>query len=115
MRRLISRFEATLIGPIRQELLSGIKIESQYLQLRDLMRAFPDVPVEPADHERAASYLNTCRTKGIQGSNTDFLLCAVAARNGYSIFTMDHDFGRYGKYLPVRLHRVDGAQAKAKK
>ena len=28
----------------------------------------------------AAKFFNVCRSKGIQGSNTDFLICAVAVR-----------------------------------
>jgi len=115
LRRLITQFEAAVIGPIRQELLSGIKDASQFSRLRELMRAFPDIPIETEDYERAATFLNTCRAKGIQGSNTDFLLCAVAARSGHTIFTMDKDFAGYAKYLPVRLHRVGGARAKIAK
>ena len=109
LHRLVSNFEAAIIGPIRQELLSGIRDEKQYSWLRDLMRAFPDVPIESEDYEKAAVFLNTCRLKGVQGSNTDFLLCAVAARSGYLIFTMDEDFGRYAKYLPISLHQTGKA------
>ena len=112
LRRLVSNFEAGIIGPVRQELLSGIKDETQFSWLRDLMRAFPDEPIESEDYEHAAAFLNTCRSKGIQGSNTDFLLCAVAARVGHPIFTMDEDFGRYAKHLPISLHRIGKATMK---
>ena len=112
LQRLITKFQAGIIGPVRQELLSGIKSESQFSWVRDLMRAFPDMPIETEDYERAATFLNTCRAKGIQGSNTDFLICAVAARVGYSIFTLDEDFNRFAKYLPVRLHRISNAHVK---
>ncbi len=109
LRRLIANFEAAIIGPVRQELLSGIKDARQYSWLRDLMRAFPDTAIESEDYERAAQFLNTCRSKGIQGSNTDFLICAVATRNGHPIFTMDKDFANYAKLLPISLHLVDNA------
>ena len=49
-------------------------------RLRDHLRAFPDEAITSADYERAADCFTLCRTKGIQGSNTDFLLCAVAER-----------------------------------
>lgn len=39
--------------------------------------------------ERAAEFYNHCRNKGVQGSNTDFLICAVAARFKTPIFTTD--------------------------
>ena len=53
-----------------------------------------------ADFERAAEYFNTCRAKGLQGSNTDFLLCAVAERHRFPILTTDDDFTGYAHALP---------------
>jgi hypothetical protein len=35
---------------------------------------------------------NMCQRRGIQGSNTDFLICAVAEMYELSIFTIDQDF-----------------------
>lgn len=101
---LIEDGRAVIIGPIRQELLSGVREAAQYEQLRDHMRAFPDVELTTGDVEEAATFYNRCRERGVQGSNTDFLICAVAARNGFAIFTADGDFARFGKLLPIRLH-----------
>jgi predicted nucleic acid-binding protein len=53
---------------------------------------------------RAAPRINTCRSKGIQGSNTDCLLCAVAERRGLAILTTDRDFERFAAGVHVRLH-----------
>ena len=35
-----------------------------------------DFAIETEDYELAGEYFNTARKSGIQGSNTDFLLCA---------------------------------------
>ncbi len=43
-------------------------------------------------------------SKGVQGSNTDFLLCALSVRYDLAIFTIDEDFKNYAKHLPIRLH-----------
>jgi hypothetical protein len=48
---LIAEFEVAMIGPIRRELLSGIREEGEYLALRDKLRAFPDLRLESADFE----------------------------------------------------------------
>ncbi|MEK6208934.1 MAG: hypothetical protein AABM64_00985 [Pseudomonadota bacterium] len=40
--RLIAEFQVAMIGPFRQELLSGIREDGQYLTLRDKLRAFRD-------------------------------------------------------------------------
>ena len=106
LRRLITSGRAALVGPIRQEILSGIREPAIFERLRDQLRAFPDETIAPADYERATEFFNTCRSKGLQGSNTDFLLCAVSAGHRMPIFTTDDDFTRYGKVLPLLLHRA---------
>jgi predicted nucleic acid-binding protein len=104
LAELIREGRAAVLGPIRQELLSGVADHRQYETLRAYLRAFPDLDLETEDHEEAASFFNQCRAKGIQGSNTDFLICAVAARRGLAILTTDTDFAHYARVLPIRLH-----------
>jgi predicted nucleic acid-binding protein len=105
LSRLIADFEVAMIGPIRHELLSGIREEGQYLALRDKLRAFPDLRLESADFETAARFFTQCRAGGVQGSNTDFLLCAVGHLRGMPIFTTDKDFDAYSRTLGIKLHR----------
>jgi predicted nucleic acid-binding protein len=105
LARLIADFVVAMIGPIRQELLSGIREEGQYLALRDKLRAFPDMRLESADFEMAARFFNKCRAEGVQGSNTDFLLCAVGHLRGMPIFTTEKDFDAYSRTLGIRFYR----------
>lgn len=84
-------------------MLSGIRYQEQFVRLRDNLRAFPDLEITTEDYEIAAEFFNTCRRHGVQGSNTDFLICAVAHRRGYSIFTTDKDFENFRSYIPVVL------------
>jgi predicted nucleic acid-binding protein len=107
LRRLIGSGRAALVGPIRQEILSGIRVPAMFERLRDQLRAFPDEALTSTDYEAAADFFNTCRTSGLQGSNTDFLLCAVSARHRLPILTTDDDFGHYARLLPIALHRVE--------
>jgi len=103
--QLIDQGRVILIGPIRQEILSGIKETKQFEKLKMNLASFPDHQINSSDYETAASYFNQCRTKGLQGSNTNFLICAVAVNNDFSIFTIDHDFIRFKKHLPIKLHQ----------
>lgn len=105
--RLVRQGRVAMLGPIRQELLSGIRDAAVFRRLRDHLEAFADEPLLQEDYERAAEHYNTCRAAGVQGSNTDFLVCAVAERRAFPILTTDADFGRYAALLPVRLHRVE--------
>ena len=104
LAELIGEGRAVMIGPVRQELLSGIKSRSQFELLREHLTAFPDITIGAPDYEEAARFFNLCRARGIQGSNTDFLICAVAARRNMSIFTTDGDFTSFASILPIQLH-----------
>jgi len=106
LRALIFQGRAALIGPIRQEILSGIRDASTYTRLRDHLRAFPDELLLRDDYERAAEHFNACRASGLQGSTTDFLICAVAERHHMPILTTDVDFPRYARLLPIALYRA---------
>ena len=102
---LIKQFRVQLIGPIRQELLSGIRNEAQFNKLKKRLEPFPDIPIVTEDYEKAAEYYNLCRAKGIQGSNTDFLICSVAVRNDFLLFTTDNDFYLFSRHLPIRFYK----------
>jgi hypothetical protein len=104
LAELVREGRAALLGPVRQELLSGVPIAQQYETLREYLRAFPDVALESEDYEEAAAFFNRCRAKGVQGSNTDFLICAAAARRQFAILTTDSDFTHFAKLLPIQLH-----------
>ena len=94
---------AEIIGPIRQELLSGVKSDSMFEKLRSALEPFPDIILKRDDFETAALFFNRCRNKGIQGSNTDFLICSVAHRRGLKILTTDKDFLKFENVLGLSL------------
>ena len=104
LAELIREGRVQLLGPVRQELLSGIREEAQFRKLRDYLRAFPEHPLEAEDYEEAAHMNNRCRTRGIAGSAIDFLICAAAHRRSWSILTTDRDFHNYASVLTLRLH-----------
>lgn len=104
LAELIKEARVQMIGPIRQELLSGIKSQTQFQKLRNYLRPFPDLELTTRDYEHAAEFFNLCRGKGIQGSNTDFLICAIAVRHKTPIFTTDGDFTLFQTCLPITLH-----------
>jgi predicted nucleic acid-binding protein len=106
LEELIREGRAQMIGAVRQELLSGIREEARFLKLRNYLRAFEEPGIEVEDYEDAARMHNLCRTRGIAGSAIDFLICAVAQRRNWGIFTTDRDFDHYGRVLGLRLLAV---------
>ena len=106
LTELIKEVRIQLIGPIRQELLSGIKSEKHFNDLKHYLSAYPDLTLHREDFEKAAEYYNVCRAKGIQGSNTDFLICSLSHIYDYEIFTTDKDLLEYQKLLPIKLYHI---------
>ena len=107
LTELVKASMVVLVGPMRQEILSGISDKTVFDKLQSKLRSFDDLPISTKDYETAAEFFNTCRKNGVQGSHTDFLICAVAANNDLLIFTTDQDFDHYAKYLPIRLLGVE--------
>jgi predicted nucleic acid-binding protein len=97
-----------MIGPVRQELLSGIREHSQFKRLREDLRAFKDAEIGTADYESAAEMSNQCRSQGVAASSVDMLICAIAVRVNCAIFTTDHDYLRYSKILGLHLFGMKG-------
>jgi predicted nucleic acid-binding protein len=100
---LVQDNRAVLIGPIRQELLSGLPHPEQFARLKEVLDAFEDIPLEGPVFIKAAEFCNICRAHGIQGSTIDFLICAVAYTHELAIYSTDKDFIFFSKYLPIKL------------
>ena len=104
---LIRNGRIAIIGPIRQEVLSGISDRNKFNDIKEKMSVFSDFDLQSSDYEFAAECSNECRRNGIQGSHTYFLICAVAIKNGWEIFTEDNDFHGYEKYIPIKLFKIN--------
>jgi predicted nucleic acid-binding protein len=105
LRDLIQDDRVRMIGPIRQELLSGIRDFAQFEHIREQLRAFPDQALATDDYEQAALWSNKCRARGISGSAVDFLICTAALTRRWEIFTNDADFRVYARVIPIALHQ----------
>ncbi len=103
LNQLVYSRKAHLLEPIRQEVLSGIKQITQFEALKIQLRTLPTLALLTEDYERAAMYFNLCRSSGVQGSNTDLLICATSIGNNMAILTTDKDFQAYARLLPINL------------
>ncbi len=105
LSELVQELRAVLIGPVRQEILSGIPDPGSFDIVREHLEAFDDLEIVSSDYEEAARMFNTCRKKGVQGSHTDFLICAISIRHSAPVFTTDKDFTSYSKHLDLELYK----------
>ena len=106
---LIRDQRALIIGPIRQEILSGYSDLRKFKKLKEKISYFDNTPILNSDYELAAELCNKCRGKGIQGSHIDFLICAVAKRLIIPIFTTDKDFAQYQSIISIKLYKMKNA------
>ena len=103
-REAVQDRRAAIVGPIRQEILSGIRNRAQFAKTEDLLDPFCDEEIVAADYVQAARFFNLCRDHGIECGPVDILLCAVAARKRFTILTSDQGLKRC-----VAVLRTEGA------
>ncbi|MEX2304244.1 MAG: PIN domain-containing protein [Bryobacterales bacterium] len=101
---LVTEGRACLMGPIRHEILSGIRSNSQFELLKNRLEPFPNQAVLDADYVEAADLFNRCRRQGLSGTPIDLLICAAAIRLNFAVFSLDGDFRNAARLLPLRLH-----------
>ena len=56
-----------LIGPVRQELLSGISDKNTFSDLKIKLNGYNNYEIQIHDYDLAAEYFNICMSNGIQG------------------------------------------------
>ncbi len=103
LENLIYSDRIAMIGPIRQEILSGLKSEIVFEKLSNTLKIFADLLLTSEIYINAAKNFNICRANGVQGSHIDFLICAVAQHYKIPIFTLDKDFELYSKYIDIEF------------
>jgi len=86
--------QVVIIGPIRQEVLSGIKDPAQFEKLRGALETFPDEQLTTSDYEEAARLFNLCRRRGVECGSTDILICSVAVQRRWNILSNDRGLHR---------------------
>ena len=77
-----------------KEGIERVSYHVHFMTLRDLLRPFPDIELTVVISSLLREFHNICRGKGVQGPNTDFLICAVAVRHQSLLYYMLGDFAR---------------------
>jgi len=104
LRDLVKAEQVLMIGSIRQEVLSGLREYKKYEDIRKILRSFPDRAIATEASELAAEFFNHCRSHGVQGSHTDFLISACSALWEVEILSKDNDYKNYARWIPVLIY-----------
>ena len=92
---LIEENRVQLIGVIRMEILCGISNSEVFEKIEKRLLSFPDRRLDSEVFVVAAKFYNLCRSKGIQGSNNDFVVCACSVLWKNPILSKDKDYKHY--------------------
>jgi predicted nucleic acid-binding protein len=103
---LIGKGAAIMIGPVRQEILSGVRYTVQFDRLKSALSAFPDEPVKSNDFVEAARICNKCLDAGIVIGNTTCLIGAIAIAREMKILTIDQEFQKLTSVVKVPLYQT---------
>jgi predicted nucleic acid-binding protein len=101
LTELIQDGRVAIMGPIRQEVLSGIQDTAQFERLREALAAFRDEPFDTSHFEEAARLFNICRGRGVECGPIDILICSVAAEMRWPILTNDQGLLRCMEVLGI--------------
>lgn len=94
----------SLLGPILQELLDGLRSQRQFSRLLAVLEPVPLIPLHRSTYILAAQIRKDCRRKGIQaGRPTDFLIAAACVEYGYPLLAADRNFERIASNIDLVL------------
>ena len=91
-------------GAIVQEILQGIRDDSQYRSIKEYLLLFTKVDAEFSDYIEAADIYRALRKKGLTINGAiDCLIAVVALRHRLSLLHKDSDFTLISRYYPLAL------------
>ena len=91
-------------GVIVQEILQGIRDDSQYRSVREYLFLFPKIDAEFSDYVDAADVYRNLRKKGLTiDSPVDCLIAVLALRHRLSLLHKDSDFTVIARYYPLSI------------
>lgn len=101
----LSRREHIFIaGVIIQEILQGIRDDSQYRSVRDFLFVFPKIDAQFPDHVDAANVYRGLRRRGLTiHSPVDCLIAVLAIRHRLFLLHKDSDFTAIARYHPLSI------------
>lgn len=105
LRRMIDDAEPiALTGIVLTEILQGLTRDvdriDRYLSLWELLE-----PDGARTYREAAAILRLARARGATLTTVDALIAAIALEHGAALFTLDKDFSRIVRWIPLSLYR----------
>ena len=98
-------------GIIVQEILQGIREDTQYRETSKFLGFFPHFDLRFADHITAANIYRQLRKRGFTiRSPIDCVIAALALRCRFLLLHKDRDFPTIARLYPLKLYEADSSQ-----
>ena len=92
-------------GIIVQEILQGIRDDTQYRETSRFLGFFPYVDLQFADHVEAANIYRQLRKRGFTiRSPIDCLIATLALRCRFLLLHKDRDYPTIARFYPLKLY-----------
>lgn len=102
---MVEEDDLGLPGIVLQEILTGIRSDRQFEELKSLLLAsFRIVLPQTADHVQAARLKNKCLSEGLSVSGPDCLIATITIGGGHVLYTLDSDFASIARLAPLNLY-----------
>jgi predicted nucleic acid-binding protein len=93
-----------IAGVIIQEILQGIRDDSQYRSVKEFLFLFPRIETQFSNHVDAADIYRNLRKRGITiQSPIDCLIAVLAIRHRLFLLHKDSDFTIIGQHYPLSI------------
>ncbi len=107
LRAMIAHAEpVVLAGVIVTEILQGLTRDAgpieKYLAQWELLE-----PEGLTTYIRAAEIYRLARSRGLTLSTVDVLIAALSLEYGADLFSLDHDFVRLAKIVPIHVYQLE--------
>ena len=107
LKTLIENDEVLVVpGIVLQELLTGLKEESQFIRMHKLITGFTVVMANESHHKLAAQTANKCRKNGVVTTATDCLIAAMAISYNAQLLTTDNDFTYMANHCDLEVYPI---------
>lgn len=103
--RLLADNRAAVCGPVKAEILSGVRSAEDFRKLSTWMEGLTDCPASPDVWRRIAESRFRLARRGIQQSLIDLWIAWTAHENGFPLWSLDEDFTRMTDVVSFKLYR----------
>jgi predicted nucleic acid-binding protein len=103
--RLIEfNMDLALCGPVRMEVLQGVRFAEQLPQIEQAWSPLLHYPTEEHHFDQSAALYRSLRQRGITiRRSMDCLIASLALDHGLLLLAQDRDFRLMAQYCPLRL------------